>query len=161
MKRLLLLLLGTFLCLAASSQTRTYADNESGTFIFGLDSYFYGRSGSLEFKVGNRNYQVTVDNGDVYIDNSALEGGRGEVAVGIHDFTGDRVPELVVARRNNRLVAVSLYILQNGGWIPLGSIDPVEGSEIRVFRQVISVRNGDVLHSWTWRDNGFDYKSNR
>jgi len=161
MKRLLLLLLGTFLCLAAFSQTRTYADNESGTFVFGLDSYFYGRSGSLEFKVGDRNYQVTVDNGDVYVDNSALEGGRGEVVVGIHDFTGNRVPELVVARRNNKLVAVSLYKLQDGKWIPADSIDPVEGAEIRVFRQVISVRNAAVLHSWTWHGNKFDYKSNR
>jgi hypothetical protein len=32
------------------------------------------------------------------------------------------------------------------------------GKEIRVFRQVVSIRSGDVLHSWTWHTDRFDYK---
>ena len=161
MKRLLFTLLGTVFCLFAAAQTRSYADNASGTFIFGLDSYFYGRQGSLEFQADGKSFQATVEGGDVYVDGKALEGGRGEVVVGVHDFTGNRIPELVVARRNDSWVAVSLYRLSDGLWIPAAHIDPVDGREIRVFRQVISVRNGDTLHSWTWHGNGFDYKSNR
>jgi hypothetical protein len=161
MKRLLFTLLGVVACVLAAAQTRTYSDNASGTFIFGLDSYFYGRTGSLEFEANGQQFQVTVDNGDVYVNENALEGGRGEVVVGIHDFTGNRIPELVVARRNNSWVALSLYRLSGKDWIPAASIDPVDGKEMRVFRQVVSVRNGDQLHSWTWHGDRFDYKSNR
>lgn len=161
MKRIVLTLLASIFCLLATAQTRTYADNASGTFIFGLDSYFYGRSGVLEFKADGKPFQATVEGGDVYVDGQPLEGGRGEVVVGIHDFTGNRIPELVVARRNKGWVAVALYKLSGGRWIPAGHIDPVDGSEIRVFRQVISVRDGDTLHSWTWHGTQFDYKSNR
>lgn len=160
MKRLLITLLGTVLCLLCCAQTRSYSDNASGTFIFGLENYFYGRTGSLEFQAAGNNWQVTVEGGDVYVNGAALEGGRGEVVVGTHDFTGNGTPELVVARRNNSLVALSLYRLQGGKWLPAGQTDPVEGSQMRVFRQVVSVRNGDTLHSWTWHGNGFDYKSN-
>ena len=160
MKRLLFTLLGTVYCLLCSAQTRTYSDNASGTFIFGLESYFYGRTGSLEFQADGKTFLVTVEGGDVYIDNAPLEGGRGEVVVGIHDFTGNRIPELVVARRNASWVALSLYKLSGKDWIPAASIEPVDGKEIRVFRQVVSVRDGDTLHSWTWHGNKFDYKSN-
>ena len=161
MKRLLFTLLGTVFCLVCAAQTRTYSDNASGTFVIGLDSYFYGRCGSLEFQAQGKTFLVTVDEGDVYVNDAALEGGKGEVVVGIHDFTGNHIPELVVARRNNSLVALSLYKLTGANWIPAASIDPVEGKEIRVFRQVVSVRNGDQLHSWTWHGDRFDYKSNR
>lgn len=161
MKRIILTLIGTVCCLLAAAQTRTYSDNASGTFIFGLESYFYGRTGSLEFQADGKTFQATVDNGDVYVNGTPLEGGMGEVVVGIHDFTGNRVPELVVARRNKGWVALYMYKLAAGDWIPAGHIDPVDGKELRVFRQVISVRDGDTLHSWTWHGNQFDYKSNR
>ena len=146
---------------AAFGQTRTYGDTASGTFIFGLENYFFGRSGNLEFQAGGKTFQVCVDNGDVSVDGQSLEGGRGDVVVGIHDFTGNRTPELVVARRNKSLVMLSLYKLSDGQWIPAGHTEPVEGSEMRVFRQVVSVRSGNVLHSWTWHGNQFDYKSNK
>ena len=155
MKRLLFTLLGTVFCLLCSAQTRTYSDNASGTFIFGLDSYFYGRTGSLEFEADGKTFLATVEGGDVYVNGTPLEGGRGEVV------TGNRIPELAVARRNDSWVALSLYKLAAGDWIPAGHIDPVDGKEIRVFRQVVSVRDGDTLHSWTWHGNGFDYKSNK
>ena len=161
MKRLLLTLIGTVFCLLGAAQTRTYSDNASGTFIFGLENYFYGRSGALEFQADGKTFQVAVEDGDVSVNGAPLEGGRGEVVVGTHDFTGNRIPELVVARRNASMVCLVLYTLSGGQWLPAGATDPVEGQEIRVFRQVVSVRSGDVLHSWTWHGNKFDYKSNR
>ena len=161
MKRLFCILLGAVIGLAASAQTRTYTDNASGTFIFGLENYFYGRSGSLEFQADGKTFNVGVDNGDVSVNGAPLEGGMGEVVVGSHDFTGNHVPELVVARRNRGLVCLTLYKLSGSRWLPLGSTDPVEGGEMRVFRQVVSVRSGDTLHSWTWHGSRFDYKSNR
>lgn len=160
MKRLLFTLLGTVLCLLGSAQTRSYSDNASGTFIFGLENYFYGRTGSLEFQADGKTWQATVEGGDVYVNGAPLEGGMGEVVVGTHDFTGNRIPDLVVARRNASWVALSLYSLRDGKWLPAGQTEPVDGKEMRVFRQVVSVRNGDTLHSWTWHGNGFDYKSN-
>ena len=161
MRAFLTTILGCILSLLAGAQTRTYSDNASGTFIFGLESYFYGRSGSLEIQADGKTYQVSVENGDVSIDGQQLEGGMGEVVVGTHDFTGNRIPELVVARRNNSMVCVTLYKLSGGNWLPLGYTDPVEGKELRVFRQVVSVRCGDILHSWTWHGTKFDYKSNK
>lgn len=161
MRAFLTTILGCILSLVAGAQTRTYTDNASGTFIFGLESYFYGRSGSLEIQADGKTFQVNVENGDVNINGTPLEGGMGEVVVGAHDFTGNRIPELVVARRNASMVCVSLYKLSGGSWIPAGATDPVEGREIRVFRQVVSVRSGDTLHSWTWHGSKFDYKSNK
>lgn len=161
MKRLFFTLLGTLVCLLASAQTRTYTDNASGTFVFGLDSYFYGRTGTLEFEADGKKFRATVEGGDVYVDGAALEGGRGEVVVGVHDFSGNRIPDLMVARRDGSLVSASLYQLSSGQWLPMGSAGPVEGSEIRVFRQVISVRFNATLHSWTWHTDHLDYKSNR
>lgn len=161
MKRLFCIILGAVIGLVAGAQTRTYTDNASGTFIFGLENYFYGRSGSLEFQADGKSFNVGVENGDVSVNGAPLEGGMGEVVVGTHDFTGNRIPELVVARRNRGMVCVALYKLSASGWIPLASTDPVDGKEMRVFRQVISVRSGDTLHSWTWHGNKFDYKSNK
>ncbi|MBR4775936.1 MAG: hypothetical protein IK008_07550 [Bacteroidales bacterium] len=161
MKRLFCIILGAFIGLAAGAQTRTYTDNATGTFIFGLENYFYGRAGSLEIEANGKPFQVNVDNGSVSVNGSSLEGGQGEVVVGTHDFTGNHVPELVVARRNNGMVCLTLYKLSGSSWVPLGSTDPVSGKELRVFRQVVSVRSGDTLHSWTWHGSKFDYKSNK
>ena len=44
MRKLFPLLL--LICFTAQAQVRTYSDNASGTFVFGLDSYFYGESGT-------------------------------------------------------------------------------------------------------------------
>ena len=161
MKRLFCLLWGLSLTLFAAAQTRTYTDNASGTFTFGLENYFYGRSGALEFQAGGTDYTVSVEEGEVSVGGVPLEGGPGEVVVGTHDFTGDKVPDLVVARRSGDRVSLTLYRLSGGKWTPAGATDPVQGREIRVFRQVVSVRSGDTLHSWTWHGSQFDYKSNR
>ena len=161
MKRLFCIILGAVIGLVVVAQTRSYTDNASGTFIFGLENYFYGRSGSLEIQADGKTFNAGVENGDVSVNGAPLEGGMGEVVVGTHDFTGNHIPELVVARRNNGMVCVALYKLSASGWVPLGSTDPVDGKEIRVFRQVISVRSGETLHSWTWHGSKFDYKSNK
>ena len=115
MKKLFFTLLATVWCLLSAAQTRSYADNASGTFV----------------------------------------------VVGVHDFTGNRVPDLVVARRDNSQVGLTLYTLSGGRWVFAASINPIQGKEIRVFRQVVSIREGETLHSWTWHGNGFDYKRSR
>ena len=161
MKKLFFTLLAAFGCLLAAAQTRSYADNASGTFVVGLDSYFYGRTGTLEFRADGKVFQVTVDGGDVSVGSSARDGAQGEVGVGVPEFTGNRVPDLVVARRNNSLVGLTLYTLSGGRWVFAATIDPIQGKEIRVFRQVVSIREGETLHSWTWHGNGFDYKRSR
>jgi len=158
MRKLVFLLL--LVCLPVRSQTRTYSDNAAGSFVFGLDSYFYGESGTLDFSVGGTSVRAFLSDGSVRVGNTLLESGRGDTLIGIHDFTGDKAPELVVARRSSSSVSAKVYTLSSGTWRPIGEIK-ADGKEIRVFRQVLSIRSGEVLHSWTWHDGRFDYKSSR
>ncbi len=155
MRKLFPLLL--LICFTAQAQVRTYSDNASGTFVFGLDSYFYGESGTLDFSVGEASVRVSLADGNVRAGDCLLESGSGDTLIGIHDFTGDKAPELVVARRNNSSVWAKIYTCSAGTWRPIGEIR-ADGKEIRVFRQVLSIRSGEVLHSWTWHDSQFDYK---
>ena len=157
MRKLLLPLL-LLLSVAAQAQVRTFSDNASGTFVFGLDSYFYGESGTLDFSVGGVSVKAFLADGTVHTGDFLLESGSGDTLIGIHDFTGDKAPELVVARRNGSSVWATIYTCSAGTWRPIGEIK-AEGKEIRVFRQVLSIRSGEVLHSWTWHDSQFDYKS--
>lgn len=160
MKKLfvLLLLLG---CLGAHAQVRSYSDNASGTFIVGLDNYFYGVSGSLQFRTGGRDFAANVSGGNVQVNGTTLSSGSGDTVIGIHDFTGDKEPELVIARRTPAGVSATVYLLSGGNWKLVGQLSAANATEMRVFRQVISARSGDVLHSWTWHGNQFDYKSSR
>ena len=155
MRKLIPLLL--LICFGARAQVRTYSDNASGTFVFGLDSYFYGESGTLDFSLGEASVRVSLADGTVRAGDCLLESGNGDTLIGIHDFTGDKAPELVVARRNNSSVWAKIYTCSAGTWRPIGEIR-ADGKEIRVFRQVLSIRSGEVLHSWTWHDSQFDYK---
>ena len=157
MRKLLLLLL-VVLGPLSGAQTRTFSDNAAGSFVFGLDSYFYGESGTLDFSVGGSSARALLSGGSVSVGDTLLEGGSGDTLIGIHDFTGDKAPELVVARRNSSSVSAKIYTCSAGTWRPIGEIK-AEGKEIRVFRQVLSIRSGEVLHSWTWHDDRFDYKS--
>ena len=158
MRKLIPLLL--LICFGARAQVRTYSDNASGTFVFGLDSYFYGESGTLDFSLGEASVRVSLADGTVRAGDCLLESGNGDTLIGIHDFTGDKAPELVVARRNGSSVWATIYTCSAGTWRPIGEIK-AEGKEIRVFRQVLSIRSGEVLHSWTWHTDRFDYKSSR
>lgn len=156
--------LTTILCLLAASvmalsQTRTYSDNESKTFIIGLESYFFGESGTLDFKVGDTALKAQLAGGTVTVGGKVLEAGEGDTVIGIHDFTLNRNPELVVARRSSDLVQASVYSLKDGQWQLVGKVGAKDAKEIRVFRQVLSIRKGDALLSWTWHSGAFDFKS--
>ena len=165
MKRLALLLLLAWACTAVTgrAQVRSYSDNASKTYIVGLDNYFYGDPGALVFDLDGREVRAAVEGGTVSVDGTTLLQGRQgwETIIGIHDFTGNRAPELVVARRSENALEMGIYPYSGGRWKEIGSIGSSrEGvSDIRVFRQVISFRKGDALHSWTWRENGFEHKS--
>ena len=158
MRKLIPLLL--LICFGARAQVRTYSDNASGTFVFGLDSYFYGESGTLDFSVGEASVRVSLADGTVRAGDCLLESGNGDTLIGIHDFTGDKAPELMVARRSGDSVSAQIYSFASGDWRSIGRME-AGGKEIRVFRQVVSIRGGEVLHSWTWHTDRFDYKSSR
>lgn len=157
--RKLLCLICLLAGLTAGAQTRTYSDNASKTFIFGLENYFYGVSGSLDFQLSGKAHQASVTEGDVTVDGAVLSAGETDTVVGIHDFTGDKSPELVVARRTEQGVSVTVYAFSAGQWKEIGRMVSPEAKEIRVFRQVVSIRRGEVLCSWTWHGNKFDYKA--
>ena len=159
MRKLLLLLL-LALGPLSGAQTRTYSDNAAGSFVFGLDSYFYGESGTLDFSVGGSPVRAQLSGGSVRVGNTLLESGSGDTLIGIHDFTGDKAPELMVARRSGDSVSAHIYSFASGDWRSIGQME-ADGKEIRVFRQVVSIRGVEVLHSWTWHTDRFDYKSSR
>ena len=155
MRKLIPLLL--LICFTAQAQVRTYSDNASGTFVFGLDSYFYGESGTLDFSVGGVSVRASLADGTVRIGDRLLESGSGDTLIGIHDFTGNKAPELMVARRSGGSVSAQIYSFTSGSWVPIGRMN-ADGQEIRVFRQVVSIRSGEVLNSWTWHGSQFDFK---
>lgn len=154
------LMLATF---AGFSQTRSYTDNQTDTFIIGLDSYFYGESGSLGFSVRSKDARAVISGNNVLVDGAVLESGTGEVIIGTHDFTGDRQVELVVARRDANSISANIYQFTGGEWSVIGRIGAADSGarEIRVFRQAFTIRNKrtDALYTWTWHAPKFDFKS--
>lgn len=155
----LLTIMGLFATLFAGAQTRTYSDNESKTFIIGLESYFFGDSGTLDFSIDKADFQASLASGAVSVNGVELETGEGDTVIGTHEFTGNRAPDLVIARRRDGGVYANVYTLANGEWKLVGKIGSPEATEIRVFRQVLSIRRGSALLSWTWHGNKFDYKA--
>lgn len=91
------------------------------------------------------------------------------IVIGVHDFTNDREPELVVALRDisgsgahgNGLV---VYVLEfkDGKWRSCGEIAAFGKGveECRVFRQVITIEDGSNFYNWTYRGSGFDFRGN-
>ena len=158
MKRLI-----TIICLLAGltayAQMRTYSDNESKTFIVGLESYFFGESGTLDFSIDKASFKASLASGAVSVNGTDLESGEGDTVIGIHDFTGNRAPDLVVARKKDGGVYANVYTFADGKWKLVGKVGSTEAEEIRVFRQVLSIRKGSALLSWTWHGNKFDYKA--
>ena len=149
MRKLLSLLL--LVCLASHAQVRG--------FIMGLDSYFYGPSGSLDFQVAGKDVAVSLSDGAVSVNGALLSEGSPDTVIGLHDFTGNRQAELVVARRDGSDLNVCVYSFSGGRWGLIGRMTAPGGKEVRVFRQVISARCGEVLRSWTWHGAGFDHKA--
>ena len=159
MKRLITILAALAVLSTAAAQTRTYSDTESKTFIIGLESYFYGESGTLDFSVDKADYKASLNAGTVTVNGEELESEESATVIGTHDFTGNRAPELVVARRVDGGVYANIYTLSKGEWQLVGRVGSTDASEIRVFRQVLSIRRGSALLSWTWHGNKFDYKA--
>lgn len=161
MRTLICILCACAAVIGASAQTRNYSSNASGTFVFGLDSYFFGESGVLDFELDGETHQARVSGGEVSVDDTLIPGEKSgwETVIGLHDFTGDRVPELMVARRAEKLLVATVYCHQGGCWHPIGQMSVRDAQEIRVFRQVVSVRRGEALYSWTWHGNKFDFKA--
>lgn len=163
MKKIISLLALLFVAVAASAQIKTYADNETATFIIGLDSYFYGDSGSLGFSVKGKDMRAAVLSGTVSINGEVIEEGEGDIVIGTHDFTGDQQVELVVARRSREALYAVVYQYHSGEWKVIGRIGAAdEGArEIRVFRQAFTIRNKrtNALYTWTYHAPKFDFKS--
>jgi len=167
MKRLLPLFFVFLTTTAAFAQIKTYSDIEARTFVIGLDSYFFGASGSLDFSTAGTSFQARIEEGNVLVASgrgeTPLETGSGDTLVGVHDFTGDNQPELIVARRDGNTLSARVYQFTRAGWNPIGRIGAAgEGvSEIRVFRQAFTIRDkaADALYTWTWHAPHFDFKA--
>lgn len=163
MKKIISLLVLLVVAAAASAQIKSYTDNETATFIIGLDSYFYGESGSLGFSVKGKDMRASVLEGAVSLNGEVLEEGEGDIVIGTHDFTGDRQVELVVARRSPENLYAVVYQFTSGEWKVIGRIGASgEGArEIRVFRQAFTIRNKatNALYTWTYHAPKFDFKS--
>lgn len=163
MKKIISLLALLIVAVAASAQIKSYEDNETATFIIGLDSYFYGESGSLGFSVKGKDMRAAVLSGTVTVNGEVLEEAEGDVVIGTHDFTGDRQVELVVARRTKETLYAVVYQFNSGEWKVIGRVGAAdEGArEIRVFRQAFTIRNKrtNALYTWTYHAPKFDFKS--
>lgn len=153
--------------LAAAAQTRTYGDIESKAFVIGLDQYYFGSSGSLTFKVDKTVYEARIDGGAVTVkcpgaEESRLYDGEGDIIIGIHDFTGDRKPELVVACHREGFLEAEIFQLDDAA-VSIGRIGAEKDSvsEIRVFRQALTIKNhrAGAMYSWTWHNTQFDFKA--
>lgn len=151
----------------AAAQTRTYGDIESKAFVIGLDQYYFGSSGSLTFKVAKTAYEARIEGGTVTVKcpnavESKLFEGEGDVIIGIHDFTGDKKPELVVACRREGALEAEIFQLGDDA-VSIGRIGAQKESvsEIRVFRQAITIKNhkAGAMYTWTWHKTQFDFKA--
>lgn len=91
-----------------------------------------------------------------------------EIVVGIHDFTGDREPELVVALRdksgkgaNGNGLVVYVLEFKDGKWRSCGEIAAFDANieECRIFRQVITIDTVNNFYTWTYRGSSFGFRS--
>ncbi len=152
---------------SAGAQIRTYSDIDSESFVIGLDQYYFGEAGSLAFKVGTMSCRAEIAPSGVILGAGRgmmeLELEDGDVIVGIHDFTGDNLPEAVAAVRTPDAIIFHVYKLEQGTWIPIGRIGATgEGvTEVRVFRQAVTIRDkkAGALYTWTFHGDKFDFKS--
>jgi len=151
----------------AGAQTRTYGDIEQKAFVIGLDQYYFGASGSLTFKIAKVVYVARIDGSKVSVSSasmpeSLLYEAEGDFIIGIHDFTGDKKPELVIACRKEGALEAEIYQLGNTADC-IGRIGATgEGiTEIRIFRQAITIKNhkAGAMYTWTWHKKQFDFKA--
>ncbi len=180
----MLSLLGILAAGVCFAQIRTGADIDSKTFVIGLDNYIVGDAGGLGFSIKNASFKVEVSGGEVSVSKGSsktvlYQDGlkvpaaydysmpviQGDFVIGVHDFTGDNLPELVIAVKNASASGIVAFVLQykDGKWISIGEIGAVKGNvnEIRVFRQAITIKNkqSGALYTWTWHKTGFTFKA--
>lgn len=154
--------------LAASAQTRTYGDIAAKAFVIGLDQYYFGDSGSLSFKVTKKPFEANISGDLVTLSHASVVDTLAclpdtDFIVGIHDFTGDKVPELVVAARSGNRIVAEIFTLLNDQTTSIGRIG-AEGegiTDIRVFRQALTIKNHKkgAMYTWTWHAPAFDFKA--
>lgn len=185
MRRLSLLLL-TLLPLAAFGQIRTGSDITSGNFAIGIDNYLRLSSSSdgkaaFDFSWGGKAFKAIAEEGTVSVGESRLLvgyapvaasdpkleipafAGKPEMIIGIHDFSADKEPELVIALRDLASEGLVVYVFayQNNSWKGIGTIAAFgpEVCECRIFRQVITIEAGGNLYTWTYRGGRFAFRS--
>ena len=171
---------------AMRAQVRTASDIDSKTFVIGLDNYFVGQAGGLGFTTAGKVFRVSLAEGAVTVAQEGSSEGTelynkgltipfantymipvimGEFVIGVHDFTGDGQPELVIAVKDASVSGVEAYIIQyySGKWESIGEIAAFGNniSECRIFRQAITIKNpsSGALYSWTCHGRKFDFKA--
>lgn len=93
----------------------------------------------------------------------ASESRANRYQVGIHDFTNDGNPDLVIAVSDGA-DGLGVYVLtwDGSGWKPIGEM-VTAGKGVggcRVFRQALTMKAPDgVLYSWTCHGSQFDFLS--
>ena len=95
-----------------------------------------------------------------------VPGVKATYSIGIHDFTNDGFPALVIGIRDDAGDAMAVYILEYGGtsgWYSIGEM-VTQGKgihEARVFRQAVSFKDASsgVMSTWTYHEGKFDFLS--
>lgn len=185
MKKFVILALSLLLGGACFAQVRSSSDIDSKTFVIGLDNYIVGGAGGLGFSIKSSAFKVEVEDETVSVAKGnnpkvilyqdglqvpaaygySLPKLKGDFVVGVHDFTGDSLHELVIAVRDASGNGIIAFILQykDGKWTSIGEIGALKGNvnEIRVFRQTLTIKNKKTgaLYTWTYHKNGFTFKA--
>jgi hypothetical protein len=160
----------------AQAQIRTGADAAGGNFVIGLDNYLKVSTASagaaaFDFSTQGKAFKLILREGAL----SVLESGKGEpdtllvltgtdateLVAGIHDFTADRQPELLLALRGERSLRLLVLDFRGGAWETIGEIAASGDGvcECRIFRQVVTIDSADGLYTWTWRGGAFRFRS--
>ena len=162
MKRFLhcLLLAGLLTSLPAPAQIRTAADIDARAFVIGLDAYVYG-NGPLTWTADGRSFRAEASGNTVILPAATLSFDTADLLLGIHDFTGDQTPELIVGEKLPDGVKAHVLRWKEGAWKEIGAPALAGGTECRIFRQALTIKDPatGVLYTWTWHGNRFDYKS--
>lgn len=162
-------------CILAHGQIRTGSDAASGNFVIGIDNYLKlstasTGSAAFDFSTKGKAFKVITREGCVSVLESGaktpvsvLESSEGmeEMIIGIHDFTNDRQPELVVALRGGESLMLDVLEYDGAGnWKSIGEISASgQGvSECRIFRQVVTVDCAKGLYTWTYRGGKFQFR---
>ena len=185
MRRFVLVLLA-LMPFVAFGQIRTGSDVAAGNFAIGIDNYLHvsaasGGKAAFDFSTRGQAFKAIAEDGTISVGETcllrhfaptmtaepALEipafTEKAEIIIGIHDFTGNREPELVVALRDRSTegLVVYVYSFENEAWKAIGTIAAFgpEVRECRIFRQVITIEAGTNLYTWTYRGGKFVFRS--